>query len=62
MLDEPTASLDKDNVKNVEALIRQYKQDIDAPVIWVSHDPQQIERVADKHKSLQDGELKEVAV
>lgn len=62
LLDEPTASLDRDSVQRAEAIIRAYRKEHEAPVIWVSHDPEQIRRVADRHfelagKTLLRGEL-----
>lgn len=55
LLDEPTASLDPDSTRRVEALIQRYRESQGAPVIWVSHDPEQIARVADRHLRLDDG-------
>lgn len=46
LLDEPTANLDPDNVERVEALIGSYQHDRKAPIIWVSHDPEQQKRIA----------------
>ncbi len=47
LLDEPTASLDADNIFHVEELLMDYWQQHRAPVLWVSHDPDQLDRVAD---------------
>ena len=60
LLDEPTASLDAANVGNAEALILEYRQQQQAPVIWVSHDPAQIQRVADRVLRLEAGVVQEV--
>ena len=49
LLDEPTASLDTENVEHVESVIRRYQEERDAPVLWVSHDPRQELRVAKRH-------------
>jgi len=49
LLDEPTASLDHANVHFAEEVIRDYRRSTGAAVLWVSHDPEQIERVADRH-------------
>jgi ABC-type cobalamin/Fe3+-siderophores transport system ATPase subunit len=57
LLDEPTASLDKKNVSHAENLIAQYRDETDAPVVWVSHDPDQAMRVAQRHFELRDGKL-----
>ena len=58
LLDEPTASLDPDSVARVESLIKNYRKQTASPVLWVSHDPAQLARVADRqlrleHKHLQ---------
>ncbi len=49
LLDEPTASLDTANIQNAEALIAEYRRDVGAAVLWVSHDMEQIARVAERH-------------
>ncbi len=57
LLDEPTANLDPANVDRVEALLLRYRGSRDAALLWVSHDPEQIARVADRHLDLRDGAL-----
>jgi len=59
LLDEPTASLDSANRSRVEQLIASYMKEADAPVIWVSHDPEQAGRVALRHFMMKSGELEE---
>lgn len=59
LLDEPTANLDADNTQRVEQLIADYRRQRHAAVIWVSHDPAQVKRVATRHARLIDGLLKE---
>ncbi|HSO18612.1 MAG TPA: ATP-binding cassette domain-containing protein [Desulfosarcina sp.] len=54
LLDEPTANLDSENAFRVEALIRKYRLANEAAVLWVSHDPRQIERVATRHLVMRD--------
>lgn len=49
LLDEPTASLDVDNVGEVENIINEFRRDHNAPVLWVTHDPNQAKRVGDRH-------------
>jgi len=49
LLDEPTAALDHMNVGLVEDLITTYRRDRGASVVWVSHHPEQIARIADRH-------------
>lgn len=46
LLDEPTASLDPDSVSRAESLLLEYARDNRTPVIWVSHDRGQQQRVA----------------
>lgn len=57
LLDEPTASLDPESTQRVEAVIHDYRTRYGAPVIWVSHSPEQIQRVATRHYRLVDGLL-----
>ncbi|MEJ2572132.1 MAG: ATP-binding cassette domain-containing protein [Gammaproteobacteria bacterium] len=59
LLDEPTAGLDPSNVRCVESLVADYRETRDVGVVWVSHDPQQVERVAHRHWRLVDGRLHE---
>ncbi len=60
LLDEPTASLDATNVGNAERLIHAYRQQHQAPVIWVSHDKAQITRVADRVLELKANQVQEI--
>ncbi len=57
LLDEPTASLDTDNTKRVEAVIKEYLTVKNASALWVSHDPEQLKRVATKTLKLMNGQL-----
>lgn len=59
LLDEPTASLDPENVAAVEALIELYRIEEGAAILWVSHDPQQRVRVATRRYVMEDGGLRE---
>lgn len=61
LLDEPTASLDAQNVAAVERLIAYWRQTHGLGVIWVSHDPAQAERVATRRLQMVDGSLREAA-
>jgi ABC-type iron transport system FetAB ATPase subunit len=61
LLDEPTANLDPENTRRVEALIEDYRQSRPAAVIWVSHDPAQVARVATRRAVLEGGRLQETA-
>ncbi len=60
LLDEPTAALDPQSVEAVEALIANYRRQQQAVVIWVSHDPQQRQRVAQHHFCIEGRGIKEV--
>jgi ABC-type iron transport system FetAB ATPase subunit len=59
LLDEPTANLDPASTLRVEAVIADYRQTRQAAVIWVSHDPAQIKRVANRHLRVSGSELLE---
>ena len=45
LLDEPTANLDHSNRDQLEVLIRDYQKKHQIPVIWISHDKEQLNRV-----------------
>lgn len=57
LLDEPTANLDPDNTRRVERVITEYRRAHKAAVIWVSHDPGQITRVANRYYEMREGGL-----
>ena len=57
LLDEPTANLDPENTRRIEAVIAEYRRSHDAAVIWVSHDEEQVRRVASRHYEVVDGRL-----
>lgn len=57
LLDEPTGNLNENNVKDVEKVIIQFKDRYQVPVIWISHSPDQIARVADRSFSFENGRL-----
>lgn len=61
LLDEPTASLDAANIECTETLLLEYCRLQQVPLLWVSHDPRQLERVADDQFYFEsDGTLQEV--
>ena len=60
LLDEPTSALDTENRLAVERLVAGYRQEQLAPVIWVSHDREQIERVSSRHMTISSGRLCEL--
>ncbi|CAG9196755.1 ABC transporter ATP-binding protein [Paraburkholderia tropica] len=59
LLDEPTASLDPESAREVEALVAQwFEQRRDArATVWVSHDPAQAQRVGTRHITMRAGVL-----
>jgi len=57
LLDEPTANLDPQNTRRVEAVIAAYREARGAAVIWVSHDREQAARVCDRHFTTVAGAL-----
>jgi ABC-type iron transport system FetAB ATPase subunit len=59
LLDEPTANLDSKNIERVENYLTDYRRNHNTSLIWVSHDVNQLKRVADRcyymeHSSLQE--------
>lgn len=48
LLDEPTSNLDSYNTERVEKFVSKYRIDNNAAMIWVSHDQEQLKRVADR--------------
>ena len=57
LLDEPTASLDSQNAARVEQLLMSLCRGQGLGLIWVSHSPEQITRVADRHYRIKEGQL-----
>lgn len=57
LLDEPTANLDAVNTERVERVLQTYRTIHAAPILWVTHDIQQIRRVASRHLSMSRGRL-----
>ena len=55
LLDEPTASLDHDMVTRVEHLLLTYASTHQAPLLWVSHDPAQLDRVCSQRLTMERG-------
>lgn len=62
LLDEPTASLDAENIARVEAVVTGYREHSKAAVIWCGHDAAQLQRIAGRRFRLAAGVLQEVAV
>jgi len=63
LLDEPTASLDRDSAVSVEELILAWQAESSdsRTYLWVSHDPEQVVRVAARTLKLARGRLEEGA-
>jgi ABC-type multidrug transport system ATPase subunit len=59
LLDEPTANLDPESSRRVENLLKIYRLEQEASLLWISHDAEQIRRVAARHFVLKDGRLLE---
>ena len=57
LLDEPTANLDVENTRLAEALIRQYGRRHGAPILWVSHDREQLKRLCTRAYRMEAGNL-----
>jgi putative ABC transport system ATP-binding protein len=60
LADEPTASLDRENTKNVLALLRRLCQERKVALLVVTHDPE-VAGYADRVQELRDGRLGEPA-
>lgn len=68
LLDEPTANLDQTNRLQLEGVISDYQVLHQCPIIWVSHDQEQIERVSQSvltlskhHYEIQNCSAREIA-
>jgi ABC-type iron transport system FetAB ATPase subunit len=57
LLDEPTASLDAQNIQRVECVIDEYQRSQHCSIIWVTHDRGQAARIARRHYVLQENRL-----
>lgn len=60
LLDEPTANLDAENTSQVEAIFKQYQQQSQCSIIWVSHNSEQKNRVSQRQFEIKNSELIEV--
>ncbi len=52
LLDEPTSSLDATRTGQVEQLVADYAATHAAPVVWISHDRDQLDRIAQRKLEL----------
>lgn len=59
LLDEPTANLDRANTGRVEQVIGDYQGDTGASIIWVTHDPDQRQRLGGIHWAISDNRVRE---
>ncbi len=57
LLDEPTANLDQASMEAVESLLADYAKGCQAAAIWVSHDPNQLQRVCGTIYTISGGRL-----
>ena len=56
-LDEPTANIDPANAEIIESIILHMKQEQQATILMITHDPAQAERVGDDLLFMKDGGL-----
>lgn len=61
LLDEPTAALDPEASATLERLVRSWQAEapVERAFVWVSHDPAQAQRIADRIIHLQDGQIED---
>ncbi len=57
LLDEPTSNLDEDNAATVEELMRSYRAETGAAVVWVGHQMALLHRVAGRSFEMTGGRL-----
>jgi ABC-type iron transport system FetAB ATPase subunit len=57
LLDEPTANLDQASIGRVEHLISDYLKNNKSAALWVSHDPQQRQRIGTRSFQIDSGRL-----
>ena len=59
LLDEPTSALDPASTRHVEETILKLRQTLGLTVLWVTHNPDQAKRVADRVILLVNGRLED---
>ena len=59
LLDEPTSALDPAATRNVESTMLKLRQSLGLTVLWVTHDPEQARRVADRVYLLVNGRIED---
>jgi tungstate transport system ATP-binding protein len=57
MLDEPTANIDPANTAIIESIILQMRQERQATILMITHDPAQAQRLGDELLFMQDGKI-----
>jgi tungstate transport system ATP-binding protein len=57
MLDEPTANIDPANTEIIEGIILKMKQERQATILMITHDPVQAQRLGDDLLLMQDGKI-----
>ncbi len=57
LLDEPTANLDSENTARVEDMVRLFRKETGAAVLWIGHRHAQLRRVAGRILGLSDGRI-----
>jgi tungstate transport system ATP-binding protein len=57
MLDEPTANIDPVNTAIIEDIIFQMKQNRQATILMITHDPAQVQRLGDELLFMKDGKI-----
>jgi putative ABC transport system ATP-binding protein len=60
MLDEATSALDETNKDKVEALLQHYQKSVGTALVWITHDQEQVKRVATRFWRLFSGTMVEV--
>ena len=62
LLDEPTASLDKDNHKHILDFLSEYAKTNGSKIIMVTHSPELTKDIAQEHIIISDGKVQEGAL
>ena len=60
LLDEASAGLDTKSTSIVEEVVKNYLEEKNAAVVWVSHDKEQAKRIAKKHFLFKEGNIQRV--
>ncbi|WP_234981099.1 ABC transporter ATP-binding protein [Desulfopila aestuarii] len=60
LLDEPSSALDATHTNSLEELLAELRQSKELGIVWVSHDPAQLRRVANRIFTLEEHTLLEI--